>query len=53
LGCGSAAAISDTICESRSSCSERSESARKPVSSTSIMPPKNNASGTETETSNR
>src|SRR5207237_1482950 len=52
-GFATAAANSATIVESSSSRSERSESARKPVSSTSIIPPKNNASGTETETSSR
>src|ERR1700720_3622036 len=43
----------EIICESSSSCIERSDSARNPVSSTSIITPKNSASGTDTETSSR
>src|ERR1700761_8741928 len=52
-GCGSAAAISATICESNNCCSERSASSRNPLSSTIIITPKNTASGIETEMRSR
>src|SRR5580765_8801673 len=45
--------MSETICASSSSRSERSERARKPLSITSIITPKNKASGRETVISSR
>src|SRR5215469_3581687 len=53
FGCGSAAAIRAIIWRSSTSCTDRCDSARNWVSSTSTITPKNSASGTDTESSSR